>query len=68
MPSLLTEKLCESALDDIPGIGPTRKKALLKAFQSVDKIKKASTEELKKVKGITEQVAENIYHYFNEDE
>ncbi|MGI6563215.1 MAG: excinuclease ABC subunit UvrC [Clostridia bacterium] len=66
---LLTEKaMRESALDDIPGIGPTRKKALLKAFQSVDKIKKASTEELKKVKGITEQVAENIYHYFNEDE
>lgn len=49
-----------SQLDSIPGIGPTRRKALLKHFGSMDKIKEATKEELKNVKGITETAAESI--------
>ena len=50
----------KSELDDIPGIGEVKKKALLKHFGSVEKIKQASKEELMEVKGITEKLAEKI--------
>ena len=49
-----------SQLDSIPGIGPTRRKALLKHFGSVDKIRAASVEELAAVKGMNETAAESI--------
>ena len=49
-----------SILDSIPGIGPTRRKALLKHFGSVDKIREASVEELAAVKGMNETAAESI--------
>ena len=49
-----------SALDSIPGIGPARRKALLKQFGSVDMIKAASPEELSNVPGITRALAESI--------
>ncbi len=44
----------KSALGDIPGIGPVKRKALLKHFGSLKKIKEASEEELRKVKGISD--------------
>ncbi len=49
-----------SQLDSVPGIGPMRRKALLKHFGSVDKIKEASIEELAAVKGMTRQAAESV--------
>ncbi len=49
-----------SQLDSIPGIGPVRRKALLKHFGSMDKIKEASVEELMAVKGMTLEAAENV--------
>ena len=49
-----------SQLDSIPEIGPTRRKALLKHFGSMDKIKEASIEELMAVKGMTETAAKNV--------
>ncbi|MBI5840830.1 MAG: excinuclease ABC subunit UvrC [Chloroflexi bacterium] len=49
-----------SILDSIPGIGPTRRKALLKHFGSVDKIREASVEELAAVKGMNESAATSI--------
>jgi excinuclease ABC subunit C len=49
-----------SQLDSIPGIGPTRRKALLKHFGSVDKIRQASLEELRAVDGMNEAAAENV--------
>lgn len=49
-----------SALDSIPGVGPTRRKALLKHFGSVDKIRAATLDELMAVKGIHADVAESI--------
>ncbi len=49
-----------SALDSIPGIGPARRKSLLKHFGSVDKIRDASVIELAAVPGITQALAESI--------
>lgn len=45
----------KSALDDLPGIGPTKKKRLLQEFGSTKRILQASVEELARVKGITKQ-------------
>ena len=49
-----------SQLDSIPGIGPNRRKALLKHFGSMDKIREASIEELAAVKGMNETAAESV--------
>lgn len=49
-----------SQLDSIPGIGPARRKALLKHFGSMDKIREASIEELATVKGMSSTAAESI--------
>jgi excinuclease ABC subunit C len=52
-----------SALDNIPGIGPRRKKALLKKFGSIEAIKEASPEELSRTEGMTLTVAQKIKEY-----
>jgi excinuclease ABC subunit C len=52
-----------SALDTIPGIGPKRKRALLRQFGSVKAIREASTEELATAKGITKDLARKIKEY-----
>ena len=57
---LRDKSISKSELDDIKGIGEAKKKALLKHFESVEKIKKASVEELMEVKGITKELAETI--------
>jgi excinuclease ABC subunit C len=49
-----------SKLDDIPGIGPKKKKALIKSFGSVKGVKEASIEELTAVEGITAQLATQL--------
>jgi len=49
-----------SALDGIPGIGPRRKKALLKKFGSIEAIKEASSEELSQTEGITLTLAKKV--------
>ena len=54
------KELTKSELDDIKGIGDAKKKALLKRFGSVEKIKKASIEELMEVKGVNRELAERI--------
>lgn len=55
-----------SVLDDIPGVGPKRKKALMKAFGSVRKMREASVEELSATPGIPHEVAEDIFAVFSE--
>lgn len=57
---LRDEAITKSSLDNISGIGEKRKQELLKTFGSVDKIKEASVEELCKIKGITESLAQDI--------
>ncbi|MCB2202036.1 excinuclease ABC subunit UvrC [bacterium] len=55
-----SKRTIKSALDDIPGVGPARRKALLDEFGSVEQIKTKSVEELAAVKGITATLAEAI--------
>lgn len=57
----------KSVLDDINGVGPARRKALMQHFKEIDKIKNASIEELQTVDGITEKVAREIYDFFHRD-
>ena len=57
---LRDKEITKSELDEIKGIGEVKKKALLKHFGSVEKIKQASIEELMQVKGITEELAKTI--------
>lgn len=54
-----------SVLDEIKGIGPKRRKALMKYFKDIARIKDATVEELENVEGITKNVAEEIYHFFH---
>lgn len=63
--SLRSKNAIHSVLDNISGVGPTRRNALLNHFQTIETIKQASVEELMKVPGITESVAENIKEYFS---
>ena len=66
--SLRNKSLTKSSLDDIPGVGEKRKKALLSYFKSIEDIKNASVEELSQVEGLNKSVAENIYNYFRKGE
>lgn len=65
--SLRGKNQIKSILDDIPGIGPTRRKALMKYFKSIEDIKSASVEELTKVPSINEEAAKNVYLFFNKN-
>ena len=57
---LRDKQITKSELDNIQGIGDTKKRELLKTFGSVEKIKQASVEEIMKVKGINEKLAIEI--------
>lgn len=54
-----------SVLDDIPGVGPARRKDLMKHFENIDAVKSASVEELKKLSSINEKSAVEIYNFFH---
>lgn len=62
--SLRDTQMTVSILDDIKGIGKTRRTDLLKHFKSVDKIQKAEIDELLEVPSINRQAAESIYYFF----
>ena len=53
-------------LDEIEGIGPTRKRALLSHFGSAKAVSRAGIEDLKAVPGISAQMAQSIHNFFNE--
>ena len=55
----------DSLLDSIPGIGPARRKALLRAFQDIRKIREASEEELAAVDGMNAAAAKNVWNAFH---
>ncbi|MGB7605201.1 MAG: excinuclease ABC subunit UvrC [Lutisporaceae bacterium] len=63
--SLRAKTTVKSQLDEIPGIGPTRRQALLRTFGSIKNIKTASIEELSSVQGMNKKAAEMLYNYFN---
>lgn len=62
---LRDESITKSELDDIKGIGGAKKKALLKYFGSVEKIRNSSIEEIVKVNGINGELAKNILQQLN---
>ena len=62
---LRDKSMSKSALDDIKGVGTTKKALLLKKFGSVQKIKEATVEEISKVKGINEELAQKIKDELN---
>lgn len=66
--SLRSKGQVHSILDDIPGIGPARRKALMKQFPGPDKIKEASVEELKAVPSMNERAAEAVYGFFHKEQ
>ena len=55
-----SKRIIKSSLDDVPGIGPIKKKRLLQHFGSIAKIKAASDEELSKIQGITKKDIETL--------
>ena len=61
-----TKALGANPLDEIPGIGPTRKRALLKHFGSAKAVSRAGVEDLTTVGGISEEMAKKIYDFFHE--
>ena len=62
--SLRSKSQVKSVLDDIPGIGPARRKALMKKFQSLENIRSATVEELAETEGMNQKSAEAVYLFF----
>lgn len=63
--SLRSKEQVHSVLDDIKGIGPARRRALMKAFQTLDDLKAASEEELAQVEGMNSLSARQVYDFFH---
>ena len=57
-----------SILDDIPGVGPARRKGLMKKFQSLDALREASVEELAGAPSMNLDSARKVYHFFHGDD
>lgn len=66
--SLRSKSQVHSVLDEIPGVGPTRRKALMRRFRSIEEIKEATVEELLTADGMNRPAAEGIYHFFHAEE
>ena len=62
--SLRTKEQVRSVLDDIPGVGPSRRRALMKAFPSLDDIRHADVDTLMKKAALPKNAAEAIYSFF----
>ncbi len=60
------KEMAKNPLDDVAGIGPTRKRALLKHFGTAKAVSRAGVEDLQAVAGISEAMAEAIYDHFHE--
>ena len=63
--SLRGKAQTKSFLDDIPGIGPARRKALMRHYSSADAMKAAAVEELAAVESMNQEAAQGVYDYFH---
>ena len=63
--SLRSKAQVKSVLDEIPGVGPSRRKALMRRFRSIDEVKNADVETLAGLDEIPESVARGIYDFFH---
>ncbi len=66
--SLRGKTQVKSVLDDIPGVGPSRRKALMRHFKSIEEIKEADVEKMTEVPEIPRHIAEGIYGFFHKGE
>ncbi len=66
--SLRSKAQVHSVLDEIPGIGPSRRKALMKYFKSIEELRMADKETIAKVPGITANVAQEVYQFFQKNQ
>ena len=55
-----------SVLDDIPGVGPARRKDLMRCFENIDAIRNATVEELKELPSMNEKSAQEVYKFFHQ--
>ena len=62
--SLRSKAQVHSVLDEIPGVGPSRRKALMKYFKSIEELRAADASQIEQVPGITGNVAQDIYRFF----
>ena len=62
--SLRVKGQVKSVLDDIPDIGPARRKALMKQFKSLEAVKEATIEELEAAPGMNRKAAQSVYQFF----
>ncbi|MCR5468260.1 MAG: excinuclease ABC subunit C, partial [Lachnospiraceae bacterium] len=62
--SLRSKSQVKSLLDDIPGIGPTRRKALMRTFKSIENISEATVDELAEADGMNRKAAEAVAEFF----
>lgn len=63
--SLRSKKQIHSILDEIEGIGPARRRALMRQFQDIERIRTATIEELKTVESMNERAAKKVYQFFH---
>lgn len=56
-----------SVLDDIPGVGPARRKDLMRCFENIDAIRNATVEELKELPSMSEKSAQEVYKFFHQN-
>ena len=63
--SLRSKEQVHSVLDDIPGIGEARRKALMRRFRSVESIQNATLEELSQTESMNQQSAQAVYDFFH---
>ena len=66
--SLRSKEQVHSVLDDIPGIGPERRKALMRAYESLEAIREADVESLKAVPSMNEKAAVSVYQFFHSEQ
>lgn len=66
--SLRSKTQVKSVLDDIPGVGPARRKALMRHFKSMEEIKNAAVEQFMEIPEMNERTAQEIFNFFRQKE
>ena len=62
---LRSQSQVHSILDDIPGVGPARRKDLMRHFENIEAIRNATVEELKELPSMNEKAAQDVYKFFH---
>ena len=64
---LRSKEQVHSVLDDIPGVGPARRKDLMRCFENIDAIRNTTVEELKELPSMNEKSAQEVYKFFHQN-